>query len=64
DNSHKCVNFGWFQDIKSKPYEKKSKKSKKHGLRLFEKYYLTDQRAVKPAVEMKNAENELIGFDE
>ncbi|MBP9853515.1 MAG: TraM recognition domain-containing protein, partial [Candidatus Omnitrophica bacterium] len=40
DNSHKCVNFGRFQNIKEIPYIKKIKKNKKGGLRLFEKYYL------------------------
>ncbi len=40
DNSHQCVNFSRFQNIKEIPYIKKIKKNKKGGLRLFEKYYL------------------------
>ncbi|MCK5580751.1 MAG: TraM recognition domain-containing protein [Candidatus Omnitrophica bacterium] len=64
DNSHKCVNFGRFENIKGKPYEKKSKKSKTRGLRLFERYYLTDQQAVKPTIEAKKTEKGLLGIDE
>ena len=40
DNSHQCVNFGRFHHIHEIPYVKKSKKNKKDGLKLFEKYYL------------------------
>lgn len=40
DNSHTCVNFSQFTNIKEIPYCKKSKTNKKEGLRLFENYYL------------------------
>ncbi|MBF0490201.1 MAG: TraM recognition domain-containing protein [Candidatus Omnitrophica bacterium] len=42
DNSQKCVNLGCFADIPQEPYSRKVKKNKKEGLKLFEKYYLTN----------------------
>jgi hypothetical protein len=43
ENSHVCVNFGIFNDVKEIPYQKVCKKDKKEGLRLFEQFYLNTQ---------------------
>ncbi len=43
DNSQKCVNFGCFANMSEMPYERKTKKNKKEGLKLFEKYYMGPQ---------------------
>jgi len=40
ENNPKCVNFGLFRDMPEVPYQKKTKKDKKEGLGLFEKYYV------------------------
>ena len=40
DNQHRCVNFGRFTEKPHATYQKRIKKDKKEGLRLFEKYYL------------------------
>ncbi len=39
-NENVCVNFGRFNEIKQKPYQKKTKEEKKGGAQLFEKYYV------------------------
>lgn len=43
DNSRKCVNFVFFEDIKGESYKKKVKSDKKEGLRIFEEYYYYGQ---------------------
>ena len=64
DNSYKCVNFGRFENITSKPYEKKSKREKVRGLRLFEKYYLTNEPLVTKGVEETKVKKGLLGVDD
>jgi len=64
DNSHKCVNFGRFENIESKPYQKKSKREKARGLRLYEKYYLTASHVVNTCVEEENTKKGLFEVDE
>ena len=64
DNTQECVNFGQFKDISGLPYEKKSKKSKVCGLRLFERYYLTDEEEKTVSKKVKSTKKGLIEFDE
>ncbi|MCR4336754.1 MAG: TraM recognition domain-containing protein, partial [Candidatus Omnitrophica bacterium] len=49
DNSQRCVNLGCFKDVKELPYQKKIKKDRQEGLRLFEQFYIRNQDAHKPA---------------
>ncbi len=55
NNTHKCVNFGKFDNIQEIPYIKKTKSNKREGLRLFEKYYLAnslEEKTRKPKMAM------------
>ena len=65
DNSQKCVNLGHFVDMPELQYKRKEKKSKRGGLRLFEKYYLNSvkPKLAKPESESKDGggENPHIG---
>ena len=54
ENSQKCVNFGRFENLPELQYKRKSKKNKREGLLLFEKYYLNSS---KPKVAKSEREN-------
>ncbi|MCB9747932.1 MAG: type IV secretory system conjugative DNA transfer family protein [Candidatus Omnitrophica bacterium] len=63
DNTQTCVNFGQFQDIEVS-YEKRCKKSKTEGLKLFEQYYLSDKEVEELKVATADTKRGLIDFDE
>jgi type IV secretory pathway TraG/TraD family ATPase VirD4 len=64
-NSNVCVNFGMFDNIPKKGYEKKTKANKNQGLMLFEKYYInSDPVRREKVVKRKGPEKQLLEFDD